>query len=288
MATNRRASESSSSSSCDSFADDHVRRESCRRLFARDQICGMCGTRGHFTYMCSNFKRQFSMEPEEKEPIGICGVAIENEHNGELSEDDHDDSSEDDPLLKLSKVSKEKLIDGLYSYELKLHALRKKIKLLEREKGDLSHELVKLKTSMYDFDSLLVDMDNLNNSLACLKSENELLKSNASMPCDSCVALHDELDSAKLEIGNFRSMARDDCDSCIDMLAEFDKLKLTNSFYLEQLENARAEIIYIKARPCSMCFEYEKLLKDGLVSCKNCACLETEIDALNCMHNSKA
>ena len=123
MATNRRASESSSSSSCDSFADDHVRRESCRRWFARDHICGMCGTRGHLTHMCSNFKRQVSVEPEEKEPIGICGIAIENEHNGELFKDDSNDSSEDDLLLKLSKVSKEKLIDGLFSYELKLHAL---------------------------------------------------------------------------------------------------------------------------------------------------------------------
>ena len=83
-------------------------------------------------------------------------------------------------------------------------------------------------------------------------------------------------------------MARDDCDSCVGMLADFEKLKLTNSFHLEQLENARAEIIEIEASPCSMCLEYEKLLKDGLVSCKNCACLESEIDALNCMLNTKA
>lgn len=248
--------------------------------------CNICGDL--FCFDCPSFKDEIRMEPEEKEPIGICCVAIEDEHDEELFEDDHDDSSEDDPLLKLSKVSKEKLINGLLSYDLKLHALRKEIKLLEREKGDLSNELVKLKTSMCAFDSLLVDIDNLSNSLACLKSENELLKSNASMPCDSCIALHHELDNAKLEIGNFRSMTRNDCDSCVGMLAEFEKLKLTNSIHLEQLENARAEIVEIEASPCSLCLEYEKLLKDGLVSCKNCVCLETEIDALNCMLNSKA
>ena len=109
---------------------------------------------------------------------------------------------------------------------------------LEREKGDLSHELTELKTSMCTYDSLLLDMDNLSDSLACLRSENELLKSNASMPCDSCVALHHELDNAKLEIGNLTSMARNNCDSCVGMLADFEKLKLTNSFHLEQLENA--------------------------------------------------
>ena len=92
------------------------------------------------------------MEPEEKEPSGICTVAIEDEHDGELFDDD---SSEDDPLLELSKVSKERLINVLYSYDLKLIALKKKVKLLEKEKGDLSHELSELKTSMYAYDSLL-------------------------------------------------------------------------------------------------------------------------------------
>ena len=89
--------------------------------------------------MCSSFKHKFPMEPEEKEPIDICCVAIEDDHEGELFEDEHDDSSEDDSPLKLFEVSKEKLLVGLLSYDLKLHDLRKKIKLLDREKGDLSH-----------------------------------------------------------------------------------------------------------------------------------------------------
>ncbi|MBJ4058712.1 hypothetical protein JGD43_25675, partial [Salmonella enterica subsp. enterica serovar Goldcoast] len=200
--------------------------------FDEDFTCDICGN--PFCFDCPSFRDELLLEPKEKEPIGICTVAIEDEHDRELFEDDSDDSSGDDPLLKLSKVSKEKLIDGLFSYELKLHALRKKMKLLKKEKGDLSHELSKLKTSMNAYDSLLVDMENLNNSFAYLKFENELLKSNTSMPCDSCVALHHELDNAKLEIGNFISMASDDCDSCIGMLAEFEKLKLTNSIHLEQ------------------------------------------------------
>ena len=248
--------------------------------------CDICG--GLFGFDCPSFRDETRLEPKEKEPIGMCAAAVEDELDGELFEDDHDDSSEDDPLLELSKVSKEKLVNVLYSYDSKLLALRIKMKLLEREKGDLSNELSNLKISMCAYDSLLIDMDNLNNSLACLKAENELLKSNASMPCDSCVALHHELDNAKLEIGNLTSMARNKCDSYVGMLVEFDKLKLTNSIHLEQLENARAEIIEIEASSCSMCLEYEKLLKDGLFSCKNCACLETEIDALNCMLNSKA
>ena len=80
--------------------------------------CDICGEL--FCFDCPSFRDEICLEPEEKEPIGTCAVVIEDEHDGELFEDDHDDSSEDDPLLKLSKVSKEKLIDGLFSYELKL------------------------------------------------------------------------------------------------------------------------------------------------------------------------
>ena len=85
-----------------------------------------------FCFDCPSFKDEIRMEPEEKEPIDICCVAIEDEHEGELFEDYHDDSSEDDSPLKLFEVSKEKLLEGLLSYDLKLHALRKEIKLLER------------------------------------------------------------------------------------------------------------------------------------------------------------
>lgn len=128
---------------------------------------------------------------EEKELDGMCGVAIQKRvKDDHYKSKDVEELSKDDLLHELSKVSKEKLIDGLVSYESKMHALRTKVKLLEREKSDLSHELAKLKTSLYAFDSLLVDMDNLNNSFACLKYENELLKSNAPMSCDSCVVLH--------------------------------------------------------------------------------------------------
>ena len=71
--------------------------------------------------------------------------------------------------------------------------------------------------------------DNLNSSLNCLQSENDILKSNAFMPCNSCVALHNDLDLARNEIALLKSNASLPCGSCEFLLAEIDNLKLTHS-----------------------------------------------------------
>jgi hypothetical protein len=60
-------------------------------------------------------------------------------------------------------------------------------------------------------------------TIACLNSENELLKSNVS------------------------------CDSCVGMLVENEKLKLDYSTCVDQLEITRAEIIEINSSHSSTC-----------------------------------
>ena len=95
--------------------------------------------------------------------------------------------------------------------------------------------------------------DNLNSSLNCLRSENEILKSNASMPCNSCVASNDDLYKARDEIALIKSNASLPCGSCESLLAEINELKLTHTTCVEQLEHARAEICEMKSMPCSMC-----------------------------------
>ncbi|KAG2556317.1 uncharacterized protein LOC120685695 [Panicum virgatum] len=102
-------------------------------------------------------------------------------------------------------------------------------------------------------DSLLAKNDDLNASLACLKSENDMLKSNASMPCNSCVALHSDLDKARDEVVLLKSNASLPCALCESLKAEIKELKLTHTTCVEQLEHSRAEIIEIKSLPSAMC-----------------------------------
>ena len=92
---------------------------------------------------------------------------------------------------------------------------------------------------------LLAKNDDLNASLACLKSENDMLKSSASMPCNSCVALHSDLDKTRDEVVLLKSNASLPCASCESLKAEIKELKLTHTTCVEQLEHARAEIIEI-------------------------------------------
>ena len=62
-------------------------------------------------------------------------------------------------------------------------------------------------------DALTKKNDDLNSSLNCLQSENELLKSNASMPCKSCFILNDDLDKARDDIALLKSNASLPCGS---------------------------------------------------------------------------
>ena len=124
--------------------------------------------------------------------------------------------------------------------------------------------------------------DNLNSSLNCLRSENEILKSNASMPCNSCVASNDDLYKARDEIALIKSNASLPCGSCESLLAEINELKLTHTTCVEQLEHARAEICEMKSMPCSMC---SLILDDNtcLTSCDtHDILLDVNDDACSC------
>jgi hypothetical protein len=65
-----------------------------------------------------------------------------------------------------------------------------------------------------------------------MKSEIDLLKSNASMPCNSCVALNDDLLNARSNISLLESNASSPCVSCESLLAEIKELKLTHTSML--------------------------------------------------------
>ncbi|TVT98833.1 hypothetical protein EJB05_55848, partial [Eragrostis curvula] len=131
--------------------------------------------------------------------------------------------------------------------------------------------------------AMYAEMSESNNSSSCtscssMLAETDSLKSNASMPCDSCVALRKDLDCAKVEIGNLMSLARKGCNSCIGMLAENEKLKLDHSTCLEKLEIAKAKIARITSMPSST---FSSTLNDD-------ACLNScaHHDALHDMHMS--
>ena len=83
------------------------------------------------------------------------------------------------------------------------------------------------------FDEPFTDYD-------ALKAENDLLKFNASMPCISCVALHNDLDLARNETALLKSNASLPCVSCESLLAEINELKLTHTTCVDELEHARA------------------------------------------------
>jgi hypothetical protein len=73
------------------------------------------------------------------------------------------------------------------------------------------------------------------------------------MPCNSCVALNDELDMARSKIALLESSASLPCTSCESFLADFNHLKLTHTTCVDDLEHARAEICELKFMPCSKC-----------------------------------
>ena len=85
------------------------------------------------------------------------------------------------------------------------------------------------------FDEPSIDYD-------ALKAENDLFKSNASMPCNSCDVLHNDLYKARDEIALMKRNASLPCGSYESLLAEIDNLKLTHTTCVNELEHARAEI----------------------------------------------
>jgi hypothetical protein len=117
------------------------------------------------------------------------------------------DDDVQDKLMKRSRVKISQGIIGLFNHlcaygemivELKnsplpckfCDALLAENKLVRGENLDYAN----------DVGTFLRENEDLNLSLANLQSEIDLLKSNASMPCNSCVALSDELDMARSKI----------------------------------------------------------------------------------------
>jgi hypothetical protein len=123
-----------------------------------------------------------------------------------------------------------------------------------------------------------------NLSIACddLAFENDTLKSNASMPCNSCVALNNDLDEARSEIALLKSNAFLPCVSCEFLSHEINELKLTHTTCVDELEHARAEICEMKSMPCSKCSLF--LVNEAChTSCDNVnALLDVNDDSCSC------
>uniref|UniRef100_J3LVC4 Uncharacterized protein n=1 Tax=Oryza brachyantha TaxID=4533 RepID=J3LVC4_ORYBR len=116
----------------------------------------------------------------------------------------------------------------------------------------------------------LIDLnDDLKTSFASMTSEINALKCNASMLCDSCVALHDELASAKVEIDNIKSLSKIECDSCTKIIAKKEKINLAYVSRVDQLEKAKAEINKFKASSYNMCSLIAIANDDHLTSCNH-------------------
>ena len=179
-------------------------------------------------------------------------------------------AQEDDLQDKLAKRSKVKLsqgIIGLFTHlcaydemiaEIKNSTLPcKSCDALCAENEKLKNETNVSRKHVEFFrracDNLDGENDELRSSLACLKSENDSLKSNASMPCTSCVALDDDLVKARSKIALLESNASLPCISCESLLAEINELKLTHITCVDELEHARAKICEMKSMPCSKC-----------------------------------
>jgi len=231
--------------------------------------------------------------------------------------------SEEDALRrKLHKMSKGKLSQGIIGLFIRLCAHDETIAELKKNSDmsrlDSVNASIVCKSSVVPLpcnscDALLVEneklkrdvylgdkqlqirrrfLDELYIGYDALKSENDLLKSNASMPCNSCIALNDNLDKTRDDIALLKLNASLPCVSCESLLAEINELKLTHTTCVEQLEHARAEINEMKSMPSSMSslIFYDDTLLDvnddacscGLI-CTSCIDLENEVLALKQM-----
>jgi regulator of replication initiation timing len=151
-------------------------------------------------------------------------------------------------------------------------------------------------------DNLDFENDELRSSLANMQSEIDLLKSNTSMSCNSCVAFNINVDVARSKIALLETSASLPCVSCESLLAEINELKLTHTTCVDELEHARAEICDMKSMPCSKCSlslvedachascDDDNALRDVNVIacscdfvCTSCIDLESEVLALKTM-----
>jgi hypothetical protein len=172
-------------------------------------------------------------------------------------------AQEDDLQGKLMKRSKVKLTQGMISLfthlcaygEMNVELKNSPLPCKSCDALLVENKIVKGETLEFanDISALLRNNEELNSSIACLINEIVLLKSNASMPCNSCVALDDDLVNARSNISLLESKASSPCVSCESLLAEIKELRLTHTTCVYELEHARAEICMMKSMPCSKC-----------------------------------
>src|SRR6266540_4020308 len=206
---------------------------------------------------------------------------------------------EDELQSKFLKMSRAKLSQGMIYMFTRFCAHTERILELE------------CATACNTCDDLLASYKNVEREvqscykeLHALKSQNEMLKSNASMPCNSCVALQNDLDRARDEVVLLESNASLPCVSCESLVAEINELKLTHITCVEQLEHAKTKIVEIESMHCSMCSlvleedacltsydNHTALLDDdgdtcscGFI-CTSCIDLENEVLALKQMRD---
>jgi hypothetical protein len=143
-----------------------------------------------------------------------------------------------DKLIKRSKVNLSQGIIGLFTclcadgkmlVELKNSPLPcKSCDALcaenEKLKPETSCRNKHVKALRRACDNLEFENDELRSSLAKLQSEIDLLKSNASMSRNSCVALDINLDVARSKIALLETNAAFPCVSCESLLAEINEL----------------------------------------------------------------
>jgi hypothetical protein len=170
---------------------------------------------------------------------------------------------DDDLQDKLVKRSKVKLTQGIISLFTRLCAygemnVELKNSPLPCKSCDallVENKIVRGETLQFanDVSTLLRKNEELNSFIAFLIDEIDLLKSNASMPCNSCVALNDELDMARSKILLLESRASLSCVSCESLHVEINELKLSHTTCVYEHEHARAEICDMKYMPSSKC-----------------------------------
>lgn len=221
--------------------------------------------------LSSDLNDGFAIEDDLMERRRSAALEKEREVDALLDLLDDDELSMEDLLRELGKAKKGTLIGSVVSLSCRFDAyveynarndelcvaLRRKIEKLKcsiaRLKCGLAHWKSCALIPCTSSDNMLRKNDDLSSSLACLKSENEMLKFSASMPCLACVDLNKDLDKARNEIALLKSNASLPCVSCETLIAEINELKLTHTTCIDELEHARAKIDEISSMPYSLC-----------------------------------
>lgn len=194
---------------------------------------------------------------------------------------------EDDLQRKLHKMSRGILSQGIIGLFTRLCACSEVIAELKDN----------LPQNCNSCDNMVQANANLKSAIEWLRYENSTLKNYASMPCNSCVALNDNLEKAMDEIMLLESNASLPCVSCESLLAEIKELKLTHTTCVDELEHARSIISELESMPsvcslsevaCQTSCDADSLHNDICcihASCTSCIDLKNEVEALKILRD---